>query len=299
MLNNVRYVAGVKINIGLNTASLIEGISELLKDFNGHKGSYVSTTNSEFIISAQKDNKFREVINNAYYSIPDGSGVLLAVDYLEKVKHYKKFPFFSVVALFFGLYIGIKSIFSRDISKKRLSGVDLIYEICDFAQKNNKTVFFLGGRARSKWGNFVSNSLDVAQLTASNLKEKYPSLQIVGYTSKFSYKEKDDFNTISYINDCISEKNISKIDFLFVAYGHNKQENWIVRNMANMNVRLAVGVGGSFDYISGYMKRAPKIFIDMNLEWLYRLLSEPWRLRRVLKAFPIFPLYIYYLSLKS
>jgi len=74
-------------------------------------------------------------------------------------------------------------------------------------------------------------------------------------------------------------------DILFVALGHGRQEKWIARNLSKLSsVKLAMGVGGSFDYISGQVKRAPKFMRKLGLEWLYRLIKEPWRLPRILVA---------------
>ena len=87
--------------------------------------------------------------------------------------------------------------------------------------------------------------------------------------------------------EVIKQINRFKPDMLFVAYGMKKQEEWIEKNIEKLKVGVVMGVGRSFDYYSGDLKRAPKIWCDMGLEWLYSLLKEPKRWRRQL-ALPKF-----------
>jgi N-acetylglucosaminyldiphosphoundecaprenol N-acetyl-beta-D-mannosaminyltransferase len=72
--------------------------------------------------------------------------------------------------------------------------------------------------------------------------------------------------------------NKSKADFLWVSFGCPKQERWIIDNINNINVPLSFGIGAAFDFLSGNVKRAPKIIQEMKLEWFYRFLQEPGRL---------------------
>jgi N-acetylglucosaminyldiphosphoundecaprenol N-acetyl-beta-D-mannosaminyltransferase len=77
--------------------------------------------------------------------------------------------------------------------------------------------------------------------------------------------------------------NYSGADILFVAYGAPEQDKWIARNLARLDVKMAMGVGGSFDFIAGLVPRAPQWMRDAGLEWLYRLIRQPWRFRRMLR----------------
>ena len=78
---------------------------------------------------------------------------------------------------------------------------------------------------------------------------------------------------------------------LLVAFGHPKQESWIVQNLPNLpSVLIAIGVGGSFDYWSDTIKRAPRWMRWIGLEWLYRLFKEPKRFGRIMDAVFVFPL---------
>ena len=74
-------------------------------------------------------------------------------------------------------------------------------------------------------------------------------------------------------------------DVVLVALGHVKQEQWIIVNKKNLpTVRVAMGVGGSFDFIAGEVKRAPQSFQNRGVEWLWRLFRQPWRVPRILTA---------------
>ena len=75
------------------------------------------------------------------------------------------------------------------------------------------------------------------------------------------------------------------MDILFVAFGFPKQEQWIAENLDKIPVKVAMGVGGAFDYISGNVPRSPVFIRKLGLEWLFRLIIQPWRLKRQLALF--------------
>ena len=150
---------------------------------------------------------------------------------------------------------------------ERITGVDFMQNLCKKVAKKPITVGFLGGRP------------GVAELTAKCLKAKYPGLNVV-----FAGTEWDENNSEFRIqnSETKKEKNHNKIDILFVAFGFPKQEQWMNEHLDRIPVRVMMGVGGSFDYISGKIPRAPKIIQAIGLEWLYRLLRQPWRWKRQL-----------------
>ena len=133
-----------------------------------------------------------------------------------------------------------------------ITGADLIDDLCQLAVKNNRSVYFYGG-----WKNR-------SEKTALYFLKKYPTLKVAGYS-----EEKFDFNL--------------KIDFLFVARGMKKQEEWINDNFDKLKIKLVMGVGRSFDYYSGELKRAPEWMRKMGLEWFFSLIMEPKRWRRQLQ----------------
>jgi exopolysaccharide biosynthesis WecB/TagA/CpsF family protein len=111
--------------------------------------------------------------------------------------------------------------------------------------------------------------------------------------------ESDDLHTLGFMHQCMQEQHVDSIDFFFVAYGHPSQEKFIVRNMNQIPAKVSIGVGGTFDYISKIKSRSPEYLISMNLEWLYKLITQPWRFNRIIRAYPIFPLHVYLASLRQ
>jgi len=145
---------------------------------------------------------------------------------------------------------------------ERITGVDLTWEICKLAAKKGYSVYFLGAAE------------GVAQKAAQRIKLLYPDLKIAGTYAGMP----DEEGIIDRIND-------TKPDILLVAFGAPKQDFFIQEYLPKLpTVKLAMGVGGSFDFISGKVKRAPQIYRDLGLEWFYRFYNEPWRALRIFNA---------------
>lgn len=294
-----KKILGVRVDFGLGMAGVIEIIeNKLLKDDKNH---LICTTNPEFIMDAQKDFEFKKIINGSSLSTPDGVGVLYAKEYLERVKNFKKNTLFPIRCLVYGIWLGLSSIFfPRSRYKKRITGVDLTYEICRLSSKKKYSVFFLGGRGRNALGRLeIEDDSDMSTAAANIMRKEYSGVNIVGSTSQFSREQSDDEKTLKYIKECMDEKNINRIDFLFVAYNHVKQEKWIMRNKDKIPAKISIGCGGTFDYIVGNCILPSNKYINRDLGWLYRLIKQPWRFKRILKAFPLFPLKIYIHSIKN
>lgn len=168
----------------------------------------------------------------------------------------------------------------------RVTGVDFTLALCGLAERMGKSIYLLG-----------SGLDEVVGKTAEVLQKKYPNLKIAGFNKgpkiqivDYELQAGDENNLI--ISDIISKSP----DILLVAFGHNKQEKWIEENLPKLPpVRVAVGVGGSFDYISGKVSRAPLFLRQIGLEWMYRLIKEPRRIKRIFKATFWF-LYLYYVK---
>lgn len=151
---------------------------------------------------------------------------------------------------------------------ERVPGSELVYRLAERAAEKGWSLFLLGAGP------------GVAEEAAQLLRQRYPSLRIAGtYAGTPAVEENDDI--VRRIND-------SGATLLFVAYGAPKQDKWVECNRTNLTtVRVAMGVGGSLDFITGRAVRAPQWAQDAGLEWLYRLYKEPWRWRRML-ALPRF-----------
>ena len=168
---------------------------------------------------------------------------------------------------------------------RRFTGVDLVWYLCEFAQAKQLPIFLLGGFQ------------DAAEQAAITLRRHFPDLIVVGSNDGGVV---DDAGLPDHSEQLIYEINAAKPKIIFVAFGHGKQERWIFKNLDRLtSVQLAVGVGGTFDFLAGRANRAPEIIQRLGLEWLYRLITQPWRWRRILNAVIIFPLLVILDTLKK
>jgi len=147
--------------------------------------------------------------------------------------------------------------------KGRVSGVDVVASVASLAAGRGYRLFFLGAAP------------GVAEAAAKALEDRNPGLHVAGCYAGSPRPEEDD--------EIVARVNAVRPHFLFVAFGAPQQDLWISRNQTQLQVAVAMGVGGSFDYISGRVSRAPAWMRRLGLEWLYRLLREPWRWRRMLR----------------
>lgn len=142
--------------------------------------------------------------------------------------------------------------------KERIAGIDIANKLLELGDKQKKTIYLFGSKQ------------EVIVSMKEVLKKDYPNLELAGTSNGY---EKD--------KDKVFEKIANaKPDIVLVALGIPLQEKLIYKHLDKFDKGIFVGVGGSFDVISGHKKRAPKIFIKLNLEWLYRILKEPKRLKR-------------------
>jgi len=152
---------------------------------------------------------------------------------------------------------------------ERVTGADLLPEIARLAALKGLTLYFLGGMP------------GVAEKAALKLKRSYPLLRVVGtYSPPFGFDK--DSTESERIVDMI---NASGADILFVGVGAPKQEKWAAQYMARLNVGPILGVGASFDFAAGTIKRAPLWMQRSGMEWSWRLMQEPGRMwkRYILK----------------
>ncbi len=152
--------------------------------------------------------------------------------------------------------------------KEKVAGIELGEKLISRSGQTGIKFFFYGSRPETDEG------VSVAELAKRKLLEKYPTAQIVGTND--GYVKEDGMEAL------IEKINESGADCLFVCLGVPKQEKWIAKNRSRLAPCLILGLGGSLDVFAGEAKRAPKLFIKLNLEWLYRLLREPWRLGRMM-----------------
>jgi N-acetylglucosaminyldiphosphoundecaprenol N-acetyl-beta-D-mannosaminyltransferase len=151
---------------------------------------------------------------------------------------------------------------------ERVAGSDLTIRLAELSHRRGYRIFFLGGQA------------GVAEQAIEKLRQRYPNLQVAGVYAGSPAPEENEFIIQGILP--------TKPDILLVAYGHPRQDKWIAHNLERLQVPVCLGVGGSFDFIAGTARRAPLWLQKLGLEWLYRLITQPQRWRRIWKAVPYF-----------
>jgi len=245
---NTVEILGVKID-NLSLQEVLEKVSGFLTDKNQH---YIVTPNPEFLVAANKDDNFKEILNYADIACADGIGLIKA---------------------------------AKSLGRKltRVTGVESVYNISDLANQKKWPLYFLGGEEI------------IAAAAAEALKHEFPELKIAGAESggEIIDPRQTDQDLINRIND-------AKPKILFVAFGAVKQEKWIFYYLDQLpSVKLAIGVGGTFNFFSGRARRAPKLLRRAGLEWLYRLIREPSRWKRILNAVIVFPFLVLISKIKK
>ncbi len=165
----------------------------------------------------------------------------------------------------FGIQLLSKLLHRKNI--KRITGVEVAELLCKICAHEKKKIFFLGGR-------------NVAKEASLKMKKKYPNLKIAGFSEGTP-------------NELLNEVIESKPDAILVAYGAPAQEKWIKKFHKEIpSLRIGIGIGGTFDFWAGKVKRAPNFAQKIGIEWLWRLAQEPkTRAKRIWRAVFVFTNY--------
>jgi len=252
------HVLGVRFD-KLTRSEAAQAIAQLAS---GDGKAYVVKPYSEFMPMAVGDERVRDLLRGAALCLPDGIGIIWAAHYLSlsggNGRALVQLPL-SLLSLVFR-----PSGLRRPIAEQ-MGGPDLTWPMLQALDEIAATVYLLGGTRSEVAG---------AQRA---IEERFQGLRVVG--SRDGY-----FGTDGPANDeVIAAINAASPQVLLVGMGFPRQELWIADNLARLNVNVAVAEGGSFSFISGEIGRAPRWTRRMGLEWLYRLLRQPWRLRRQLR----------------
>lgn len=156
--------------------------------------------------------------------------------------------------------------------KQKVAGVDFAAGLLGILERNGQSLYLLGGKT------------GIGELAAQKMLEAHPQLRIAGIAGGYFQDEAP----------VIAKINASGADALFVCLGAPKQERFMVQHQQELHVHLMAGLGGSLDAFAGTVQRAPAWMIRLNLEWLYRLIREPKRFRRMLRL----PKYLWAVMLK-
>ena len=224
----IKEVLGVKVEI-----TRYEQVLNLVQKWmaSNRGGRYIVTLNPEMVMLGQKDEGFRQILNQADLVIADGVGVAWVA------------------------------------KTEKITGVEVMMGLIELGADKGWRVGLLGGKP------------GVAKQAAQKLKQRFKGLKVMGWAgpediSKASKRGQK--ATIDMINQF-------RPDLLLVAFGHGKQEKWIAENLEKMRVKVAMGVGGALDYLVKPWLRAPKVVQKLGLEWLWRLVLQPWRIKRQLE----------------
>jgi N-acetylglucosaminyldiphosphoundecaprenol N-acetyl-beta-D-mannosaminyltransferase len=256
MKNNNEMSQNYANILGIKAVSttLTHLLTGVREDIAHNRKFFIVTPNPEIVLASTKNNLLKEALNSANFSIPDGVGLSYASKFL------------------FGKSLNI------------IPGRILFEKLIELANKKGWKVFFLGG-----WKG-------EAEKAAENLRKNYKNVKIETFSGPklgndgipVSERDKD------LQKQAINLINKSEARLLFVAFGHPKQEIWIYRNLKYLDIGGAMVVGGTFRYIAGITPLPPKWMEAAGLEWLYRLITEPRRLGRIINASVVFPLRIFW-----
>lgn len=240
-----------------------EVIKYIEQQINSNKKLFITTVNVEFLYQSLNNEKVRKMLENSSLNLADGIGVIWAAKYLSLKLPENKFTRYIVafVKLILSLFAII--FYPKYIKKpvpERISGSDFIWDLSRLASKNKLKVFLLGGGPT------------IPEQASLNLQTEIVDLQVAG-TYEGSPDEKEELKIISLIKK-------ANTDILFVAYGVPNEELWLERNLKKTGAKIGIGVGGTFDFLAGRVKRAPKFIRLVGLEWLWRLILQPNRIKR-------------------
>lgn len=222
------------LNVQIDSLSPEKLRTNIQNVLQGERFQQIATVNPEFLVASTKNKEFKKCLNSNHLNICDGFGI----SFWTKILYKKKIV--------------------------RIPGVELAEMVCQLAEKEQKSVYLLGG-------------FGVTQPAIDYLKNKFPSLIIAGH---------QDGNPAELSKSIID----AQPDIIFVAFGAPKQEFWLQEHGPNIpNCKLGIGIGGTFDFWAGKVKRAPKMFQKLGIEWLWRLLQEPLkRGKRIYTAVVVF-----------
>ena len=226
-LESIRLL-GLRVN-RVDMAGALRAIEAFIA---GRQPRHVVTADASMVVLARENPELRSIIEAADRITPDGTGILW-----------------------------VSRLLKRPITSK-VSGVDLVEELCRLSAGKGYRLFFLGAAP------------GVAEAAAGHLRAKYPGAQIVGTRHGFFQPEEEPEIVGQIASLCP--------DVLFVAFGIPKQEKFIARHEAALGVPVSVGIGGSFDVHSGHVRRAPKWMQNAGLEWAFRLSQNPKKISKVM-----------------
>jgi N-acetylglucosaminyldiphosphoundecaprenol N-acetyl-beta-D-mannosaminyltransferase len=268
-------IAGVHVD-SLSRHEAVKKIDEFVQSGSYH---YVVTPYSEFFVFARTNHHFRAALNKASLSLPDGIGVLWAAKFLSSpAPRHRPVRFLIVtwqlIVSLFRTFFDVN--YAKTVIRERISGSSFIWDVTKLAFQKHYSLALVGG------------THDMAQKAAHKLRIHFPFINIKLAISDRPFDK--------YVTDRIAA---SHSDILLIAYSPPKQELWLEENGAKLGVKVAFGLGGTFDYLGEKYPTAPHFWHSRGLEWAWRLMTQPWRIGRIWNAVPVFIWTIYKFKLKN
>lgn len=251
-------------NLTLSPITKAEFLQEVKSLLDRRKQTFITTPNSEFLFAALSNPQLRDLFNSADIALADGIAIMWAERFLamplrSKMDWARRAEAWLQVAVSGARILLAPRSLYQTIPEK-ITGAEIFFDIVAIAAAQSAKVYLV-----NDWG-------QSAALTARKLKERYPNLEIT-----VSTKGPEDQTLVGDIRQV-------KPDLLFLAYGQPKQEKWIHAHLAELPVVIAMGVGGTFDYAAGVKLQPPRWVRSAGLEWLFRLITQPHRWKRIYQA---------------
>ena len=220
------------LNTYINNVTMDETLNEISRLVDVKQKSYVVAINVDVVMKIEKDEYLKKITDEADLTLVDGKPLVW-------IAKWHKHPV-----------------------KAKISGSDLVPELCKVAHEKGYSIFIVGGKE------------GIAEQAKQNIERNLPGIKIVGtYAPPLGFeKDSDELNNI---NSMISEVHP---DIVIACFGCPKQEKWIYENYHSYDAYVSVCAGATVDFLAGNVNRAPKWMADHGLEWLYRFTQEPKRL---------------------
>lgn len=220
------------LNTYVNNVNMNETLLVIDEMISSNKKNYIVAINVDVVMKIEKDSYLKKIIDEADMTLVDGKPLIW-------ISKWHKKPV-----------------------KAKVSGSDLVPELCKRAANKGYSIFIIGGKD------------GIAEQARVNLEKNYSGIKVVGtYAPPIGF-EKDE-KEVGRINKMISEVHP---DLLIVCFGCPKQEKWIYENYIKYDAKVSVCAGATVDFLAGNVNRAPKWMSDCGLEWFYRFLMEPKRM---------------------
>lgn len=264
------------MGINIHPVNYGQVIDYLLARLLADQSTWVVTPNPEILLHAQQDPAFAKLLNQADLSLPDGIGLLPAA----KFANWQLPAGWPQILFWPGrlaqLFVCLSAIWLNrswlDVLPQVVSGDLLTIKLAAMAEKYSFPVLLLGGQS------------DTATRAAKQLKIQFPSLQVQGLAGPADIAQASD----KQLQHLLAQIKKIKPKIILVAFGAPKQEQWIAQYRRHFPGSLLMGVGGTLDELAGRYPTTPMWLRRLGLRWLWRLLTQPWRARRIFRAVVVF-----------